>query len=135
MFITAHPSSELMQVGQAIIFRLVDEDGVDVGNVQAAFDNRGRHQNVGFAADKFHHRSFELMLVHLPVADDDARFWHDLMKLAGDFADVIDPIVDEVDLAFASSTAKARSTSSTIGSITSAKSTWPSRLSSRRIAW
>ena len=69
----ADAAAQLVQVGQAVVVGLVDEDGVGVGDVQAALDDRRRHQDVGFAADERDHRLFQLVLAHLPVADDDPR--------------------------------------------------------------
>ena len=52
MLVPPHPAAQLVQIGQPVIVRLVDEDGVDVGNVQAAFDDGRGHQDVAFPADE-----------------------------------------------------------------------------------
>ena len=43
------------------------------GNVEAVLDDRRREQDVVLPRDEIEHRPLQLVLVHLPVADDDAR--------------------------------------------------------------
>ena len=50
VLLPADAAAQLVQVRQAIVVRLVDEDGVGVGNVQAAFDDRRRDQDVRLLA-------------------------------------------------------------------------------------
>ncbi len=99
MFITANPAAKLMQIGQAIIIRLIDKNGVGVGNIEAAFDDRGRHQNIDLAADELGHGFFKLMFAHLAMADGDPCLGHDALQRGGDFADIVDTVVDEINLA------------------------------------
>ena len=61
VLVPADPAAQLVQVGQAVVVGLVDEDGVGVGNVQAALDDRRRHQDVGLPADERRHRLFQLV--------------------------------------------------------------------------
>ena len=49
VLVAADPAAELVQVGQAVLVGLVDEDRVDVGDVQAALDDRRRDQDVELA--------------------------------------------------------------------------------------
>ena len=72
---------------------------VGVGDVEAALDDGGRHQDVRFAADEAEHFRLEFALVHLAVDDGHLGFGHDLSQVFGDDLNVMDPIVDEVDLA------------------------------------
>ena len=51
--------------------------------------------------DEVEHRALERVLVHLPVADDDARFGHQPLHQIADREDRLDAVVDEVDLAAA----------------------------------
>ena len=53
---------EFYHVGQTVIVGLIDEHGVGVGNVQAAFDNRRRHQNVGLMMHKLQHHFLQFAL-------------------------------------------------------------------------
>ena len=46
MLVAADAAAQLVQVGQAVAVGLVDEDRVGIGNVEAAFDDRRRQQQV-----------------------------------------------------------------------------------------
>ena len=52
VLVAADPAAKLVQVGQAVLVGLVDEDRVDVGDVQARLDDRGGDQDVVLAADE-----------------------------------------------------------------------------------
>ena len=92
------PAAELVQVGQPVGVRVVDEDGVRVRDVQPALDDRRRHQHVRLAVEEPDHRPLQLVAVHLPVADHELRVRDDPPHLVGDLVDVVDPVVDEVHL-------------------------------------
>ena len=47
------------------------------------------------------HRALERVLVHLAVADDDARFGHQPLQQVAHRVDRLDAVVDEEDLAAA----------------------------------
>ena len=99
VLVPADPAAQLVQVGQAVIVGLVDEDGVGVGDVQAALDDRRRHQDVGLVADELQHRLLPARSSAIwpwPIAD--LRLRHDRLQLVGDLVDVVDAVVDEVDL-------------------------------------
>ena len=80
MLVPPDAAAKLVQVGQAVAVGLVDEDRVGVGNVEAAFDDRRRQQDVGLAADELEHHLFQLVLGHLAVADVDPGLGHDLLQ-------------------------------------------------------
>src|SRR5438874_7667244 len=101
ILIAAHASSKLVQIGKAITVRLVDKDGVDVGNIQAALDDRGRQEDVAFLLDEIEHGLFQLVLVHLAVSDGDARFRHHLLNLTGNILDVVNSVMNKINLAIA----------------------------------
>ena len=101
MLVPADAAAELVQVRQAEILGLVDEHGVGVGNVDAGLDDRGGHENVGLVLDELVHHLFQLVLVHLTVADDDAGVGHELADFIRDGLDVVDLVVYEEDLAVA----------------------------------
>ena len=69
MLVAAHAAAKLVQVGQAVVVGLVDEDRVGVGNVQAALDDRRRQQDVERWAHEVEHHLLQLVLGHLAVAD------------------------------------------------------------------
>ena len=101
VLVAADPAAKLVQVGQAVLVGLVDEDRVDVGDVQAALDDRRGDQDVVLPPDEGQHRPLELLAAHLAVADGDPGLGDDRLDLVGDGLDVVDPVVDEVDLAVA----------------------------------
>ena len=83
-------ATKLMQVGKSIMVGLVDDYGVGVGDVQAAFDDRRADQDVRFVADELQHRLFHLVALHLSVADDHPRVRHHLLHLIRHLDDVFD---------------------------------------------
>ena len=96
--VTAHAAAKLVQIGQAVAVGLVDENGVGVGDVQAALDDRRRQQNVETVGHEVQHDLLQLVLGHLAVADADAGLGHDLAEPLGERLDVLYAVVDEVDL-------------------------------------
>ena len=80
MLVAPDAAAQLMQIGQAVVVGLVDEDRVGVGNVEPAFDDRRGQQNIELVVDEIEHHLFELALGHLPVADADAGLGHDLLQ-------------------------------------------------------
>jgi hypothetical protein len=101
VLVAADAAAELVEVGEAEIFGFVDEHGVGVGDIDAGLDDGGGDEDVGLVADELVHDGFELVLVHLAVADDDAGVGDHLADLVGDGFDVVDLVVDEEDLAVA----------------------------------
>ena len=98
MLVPPHAAAQLVQVGQAVAVGVVDEDRVGVGNVEAAFDDRRRQQDIGLAAHEPQHHVFQLVLGHLAVADVDLCLGHDLGQPHRHGVDVVDAVVDEVNL-------------------------------------
>jgi hypothetical protein len=62
------PSAQLIQVGQTKLIRAIDDDGVCVGDIEAAFDDRSANEHVGFATNETGHHRFEFVRVHLAMA-------------------------------------------------------------------
>ncbi len=87
-----------MQVRQAETLRSVDEDRVGLGDVDAAFDDGGRDQNVRLVPDEGVHHLFQLAVFHLPVPHQHAGIGHDLADVVGDAFDVVNEVVDEEHL-------------------------------------
>ena len=75
VFVTSDPAAQLVQIAQSETIRAVDNDGIRVWNIQAALDNGGGEQNVGFAIDELGHDFFQFVAVHLAMADHDAGHW------------------------------------------------------------
>ena len=92
-------AAELVQVGQAVVVGLVDEDRVGVGNVEAALDDRRRHEDVELAARRTRPSPLPARRSAIwpwPIAHP--RLGHDPLQLVGDQLDVVHAVVDEVDL-------------------------------------
>ena len=66
------PSAELVKLREPEPVGLVDDDGVDVGDVQSALDDGGADEDVEPALVEVQHHFFQLPGRHLPVADADA---------------------------------------------------------------
>ena len=72
VLVTAHPAAQLIEIAQAEAVGAVNDDGVGVGDVQAAFDDGGGQQDVGAAVDEVGHDFLQFAGVHLAVADGEA---------------------------------------------------------------
>ena len=102
VFVAADAAAQLIEIAQAEAIGAIDDDGVRVRDVDAAFDDRGGKQDVGFAVDEFGHHFFEFVGVHLAVADARcARAARASCKLLRDSVDVEDAIVQIENLAAA----------------------------------
>ena len=90
-----------MEAGEADAVGAVDDDGVGVGDVEAAFDDGGAEEDVGFATKEGAHGGVDGGGGHLAVGDDDAGFGEAAGKVATTGFEAADFVVDEVDLAAA----------------------------------
>ena len=99
----AHPAAELVQVAQSKSVGLVDEDGIGVGDVNAALDDGGRHEHVVGPFDEVGHHPLELLSVHLAMPDADARIRNQPVDHARHVANVGDAVVHEIRLSSAGS--------------------------------
>ncbi len=98
---SAHATAKLVDLGQPQLVGLVDDDGVDVGDVEARFDDGGAGQHVDAPVHEVEHHLLQLVLRHLAVGDGDLRLGHDLPQMASHVVDALHAVVDEVDLAAA----------------------------------
>ena len=94
----AHPSPELIKLGEAETIRIQDEHGIHVGNVNARFNDRRCHQHVGLALNKSHDHIFQVMLVHLPVSHGYLCLGHQFLNMGGQLVDALDPVKDDIYL-------------------------------------
>lgn len=97
----ADAAPELVEIGEAEAVGAVDEDGVGVGDVDASFDDGGGEEDIGFVVDEGVHDGFEIVFVHLAVADEDACFGDEFAEGFVDGLDGFDAVVEEEDLAAA----------------------------------
>ncbi len=94
----AHPAPQLVQVGEAEAVGAVDDDGVGVGDIEAALDDGGGEEDVGLAGDEAPHHVLQLLLVHLAVADLDGRLRDQFLQPRRHPLDAHHPVVEEIDL-------------------------------------
>ena len=97
----ADAAADLVQLGQAEHVRPVHDQGVGRGDVQPAFDDRGREQDVVLALVEGGHHLLELGRRHLAVADDVLHLRHLGAQELLDVGQVLDARHDEVGLAAA----------------------------------
>ena len=94
----ADPAPQLVQLAEAEAFRVIDDQGVRAGNVQAVFDDGRAQQHVVAAGIEVHHHVLQLVLPHLPVGNPDTRFGHQRPQALMELFNAPDPVVQEVDL-------------------------------------
>ena len=91
-----------MQLGQAETVGVLDDEGVDVGNVHARLDDGGAHEHVHLAVGHALHDGRELLLVHFPVRRGHAHLAAEhLAQAQGGALDVVDAIVQVIHLSAA----------------------------------
>ncbi len=98
---TAHAASQLVQFAEAEVVGVVDYYGVDIGYVDAAFDNGGRKQDIVVVGHEIGYGFLEFLRWHLPVCHHCAGIGN---KPADHGLEVVEPFdarVDEEHLASA----------------------------------
>ena len=93
----AHPSPHLVQLGQAEVFRPVDDDGVGQGHVQAVFDDGGAQEHVEVPLVEPQHHIFQFDLGHPSMGQTDGDPGDQFPEMSSDPAQPLDPVVDIVD--------------------------------------
>ena len=94
----AHASPQLVQLGEAHLFRVADDDRVYIGDIQPRFNDRCRDQDVDPSADEIIHDLFQLGFFHLPVGIGHTGFRDQFLHFKSCPGDVIDAVVDIIDL-------------------------------------
>ena len=97
----ADTAAELVEIGQAVMIGLVDEDCVGVGDVEPTLDDRRRQEDLRPPLDEVDHHVLELGLREPAVADADRGVGDELLNPVKHEVDVVDPVVDEEHLAAA----------------------------------
>ena len=77
---------------------IIDNNGVDIGNIQPRFDNRSCYQYIVIAFNKIEHHPLQFCSFHLPVCDCNTDVGHNAMDHSGDFHYVLHARVDKKDL-------------------------------------
>ena len=89
-----------MKLGQPQALRVLNDEGIHVGQVDARFDDGGAHQNVQFPVGHAAHNVPQLLLVHLAVGGGHpSLFPQQGADLGGGFVDGLRAVVEVVDLA------------------------------------
>lgn len=65
---TAHTAAHLVQVAQAEVVRLIDDDGVGIGDVDTVLHDRGSDEHIVVVVYKAHDNLFQLLGGHLSVS-------------------------------------------------------------------
>ena len=93
--------AELVQVAEPEVLRLVDNDGVHVGNVDAVFYNGGGQEDIEVVVYEIEDDLFQHFGLHLPVGYADAGVGHEAAEACGQLFHVADAVVYEEYLAAA----------------------------------
>ena len=77
---TSNPATELIEIGKAKAIGAINDDCICIRDIDAAFDDGGGEQDIGFALDKGAHDHLEFVFFHLAVTDDDAGLWYEVFE-------------------------------------------------------
>lgn len=89
---------ELIELAQAKVVSVFDNQGVSVGDIESSFDDCGADKDVDFALDESDHDGFKFGFVHLSVPDGDSGLGNEFANFVGDVINAVDSVVDEKDL-------------------------------------
>ena len=84
-----------MKVAQSYVLRLVYDDGVSVGDVQAVFDDGRAEQDIIIAPDEREHLILEGFGFHLPVGGANLGVRHQAVEYFLDMGEFLDLVVQE----------------------------------------
>ena len=87
-----------MQLCQAEPVGILDNQGVDVRNINAGFNNCGTDQDLGLSVHNAVHDAGKFIFVHLPVCHCDAGVFQQLRQAVCSAVDVFDAVVQIIDL-------------------------------------
>lgn len=77
---TPDAAAQLVQLSQPEVIGALDNNGVRRRNVDPGLDNGGTYQHVKTLVVEIVHHPFEFAFAHLPVANGDTRFRHQLRE-------------------------------------------------------
>ena len=99
MLIPADATSQLVQIRKAVSIRLIDENGIGIGDVETTFDDRGGDEDIRAPLHKSDHRRFHRIFVHLSMHDVDRCFRNQCVNFVGNRLDIVNAVMNEIDLA------------------------------------
>ena len=85
--------AQLIQLREAEVVGVVDDQRVRVGHVQAGLDDRRAQQHVVLVLVEVEHHVLQRVLAHLAMADRDARLGHELREPGIALVDRLDAVV------------------------------------------
>jgi hypothetical protein len=88
-----------VQLREAEFLGPVDDDRIGVRVVDAGFDDRRAQEEIHALLREVAHHALQIALLHLAVADDDARFRQQLGEPVAHVLDRVDLVVQEINLA------------------------------------
>src|SRR5215204_4498031 len=91
-------AAELIELCQPEAVGVVDDDGVDVRDVDAGFDDRRADEHVVIVADEGEDHLLQHLFIHLTVPDAESCFRHKLTQAVGEAINAVDTIVNHIHL-------------------------------------
>ena len=92
------PPTQLVELGQAVVGGVVNDDRIGVGYVQSALDDRRADQHIVATLEEVEHHPFKLALSKLTVAHTHVGLGHDVAQMVRHMVDALHPVMHEVDL-------------------------------------
>ena len=90
-----------MQVAQAKLIGVIDDDCVGIGNIKTGFNDVGTNENIMFLVDKIEECFFELVRLHLAMRHGDINIRTDASDQRSDFGKCFDTVMNKEYLATA----------------------------------
>ena len=87
-----------MQIGQSELLCIIDDDRICIRHVDTTLYNARSDQYVVFVIDEIQNDFFQLVRLHLSVADGDTGIWHFAFDKRLHFINILDAVVDEKNL-------------------------------------
>src|SRR4030042_4674133 len=94
-----YPSPQLVKLRQTELVRLIHNDGIGIGHVQARLDNGGADEDINFTPGESGHYILKLILRHLAVTDSDLRLRHKVPYIFRHHSDALHAVMHKKDLA------------------------------------
>ena len=93
-----HATAHLMQVAETEVVGTTNNDGVGIGDIEAALDDGGGDEHIVVVGGKGHHHTLQLLGVHAAVAHAHTRIGYILMYHRLQLRQLGDAVVDDEDL-------------------------------------
>ena len=95
---TAYTPTQLIQLRQSHGIGIVNNHGIDIGDIQSCLNNRRRHQYINVTIDKVIHDPFQFPFLHLAVCKGHICLRHQLCNGITHLHNGIDTVVDIINL-------------------------------------